>query len=265
MTVIDEFEEEVMKFLGCKYAIACNNGTAALHTAMLALNLEPSQKVITTPFSFIASSNCILYCGGTPIFADINPQTYLIDPYEVEKRLETHPEAVGVLCVHLFGKVCDMDKLLEITRKRNIWLVEDTSQAFGAEYKGRKAGTFGDIGTFSFYATKNLSTFEGGMISTNNDKLALKMRTLINHGQTSKYYHEHLGYNYRMPQICALIGLTQLKLHKKGIISELGSYGIENGHYPHLIYNQPLYNKLKIKGNCPNAEKLAKKVRKNYS
>ena len=221
LTVIDDFEQEFRAFTQAKHAIACSSGTSALHTALLALGIEPGDKVITSPFSFIASANCILYCQGTPIFADINPKTYCIDPSEVETILTNDPAIRAIICVHLFGNVCDLDALTDLASKFQVPLVEDCAQALGATYNGQHVGTFGRFGTFSFYATKNLSTFEGGMLTTNDADLARTARILINHGQTSRYRHSYLGYNYRMPQICALLGLTTLKLHKTAILAEL--------------------------------------------
>lgn len=270
-TVITDFEEEFKRFTGARHAIACCNGTAALHTALIAIGIKHGDKVITSPFSFIATANSILYCDATPVFADIDPKTYCIDPAKVEEKMEWTPTVKAVKAVkavlvpHIFGNVCDIDSLKQICKRWNILLVEDCAQALGATYKGKHVGNFGSFGTFSFYASKNLWTFEGGMLITNNSHLAQKARMIINHGQSEKYKHEILGYNYRMPQICALIGLTTLKLHKKAILVELGSYGIEQGHYPEVIYNQPLYKKLGITGDCPNAEAAAaaaKKVRK---
>lgn len=260
---IMQFEEEIKNFTGAKYAIACCNGTAALHTALRAVGVTNGDKVITTPFSFIASANSILYCGATPIFVDIDPKTYCLDANLVEETLREN-DVDTILCVHLFGNCCDMSTFVSIAKRYDVHLVEDCAQAFGAKYDDIHVGNFGDVGTFSFYATKNLSTFEGGMVITNSDELAKKARMIINQGQSIKYRHDILGYNYRMPQICALIGLTQLKLHKKGILAELGSYGIKQGHYPYVIYDQPLYKKLGIKGNCQNAEKVAMEARKYW-
>lgn len=264
MTVTEEFEAEFKRFTGAKHAVALNNGTAALHTALMAIGIKRGDKVITSPFSFIASANCILYCGATPIFPDINPKTYCIDPGEVEKKLEAEPEVKAVICVHLFGNVCDLDALTSICDKHGIALIEDCAQAFGATYKGRHVGTFGKFGTFSFYATKNLWTFEGGMLITGSEQLADLARMIRNHGQSSKYNHQILGFNYRMPEICALVGLTNLKLHKQAIIAELGSQGIKQGHYPQVIYHQPLYKQLGISGCCPNAERAAEEARKHF-
>lgn len=261
--MIEEFEEEFKRFTGVKHAIACCNGTAALHTALIALGIKRNDVVITTPFSFISSSNCILYCGATPVFADINPKTYCIASDEVKKQLERHYKAVkAVICVHLFGNVCEMDSLMYLCGKHNVALVEDCAQALGARYKGRHVGNFGQFGTFSFYVSKNLWTFEGGMLITNDDGLAKKARMIINHGRSSKHVFEILGYNYRITPMSALLGLTALKRHKKAILTELGSYGIKQGYYPYVIYDQPLYKKLGIGGNCPNAKKIAEKVRR---
>jgi len=265
MTVIDEFEELVEEFLNTPHAIAVCNGTAGLHTAVSILGVGKDDVVITTPFSFIASANCILFNGATPVFADIDSKTLCIDPKEIEKRIKdcrlVGKEPKAIIVVHLFGKACDMDAIMKIARKYGIPVIEDCAQAFGVKYKGRYVGTIGDIGVFSFYATKNLWTFEGGMVVTHWNTFAGWARAFIDHGQVNKYEHTILGHNYRMPQICALIGLTQLKLHKTGIIAELGTYGVKTGHYPDVIYNQPLYKRLGIKGNCPIAEKAAKEAR----
>lgn len=266
MTVIDEFEELFAKFLGVKYAIACNNGTAALHAAVTALGVKQGDKVITTPFTFVSTANCILFNGGIPVFVDIIYKTLCIDPDEIEKALKKDPSIKGIIIVHLFGKTCSITRIAKICQKYDVFLIEDCAQSLGAKYQHspftkQYAGTVGDIGVFSFYASKNLSTFEGGMVVTNSGVLAEFIRMFINHGDRGKYEHVILGHNYRMPQICALIGLTQLKLHKIGMLAELGSYGIKTGHYPIVVYNQPLYKKLGIKGNCPIAEKAAKEAR----
>lgn len=262
MNITHEFEDEFKKFTRTKHAIACCNGTAALHTSLLCLNVGLGDKVITSPFSFVASSNCILYCGGQPIFADIKLNDYCIDPKQVRQKLAENPDVKGIICVHLFGNVCDLDALRDICDTHDLWLVEDCAQALGAKYKGQHVGNIGEFGIFSTYTSKNLWTFEGGILITKNVELAEKARMIINHGRVDKHTHKILGYNYRMPEICALLGLRMLQLHKKAILSELGSYGPAEGYYPYVIYNQPLYQKLGITGNCPNAEKIAEKVRK---
>lgn len=263
MTLITEFEREFCEFTGAKHAIAVCNGTASLHTALLTLGITTGTKVVTTPFSFIASSNAILYCGATPVFADINPKTYCIDPKRVREAIEANSNVKAILCVHLFGKPCELDQLQTIAHINNLRLIEDCAQAFGATYMGKHVGTYGDFGCFSFYTSKNLWTFEGGMLTTNNPMHAQIARQLINHGRDGKHRHVVLGYNYRMPEPCALMGLRMLQRHQKGMLAELGSYGPDEGYYPYVIYDQPLYRRLGIKGNCPNAEKVAKYVRTN--
>lgn len=276
MDEIKEFEEEFQKFTGARYAIACSSGTTALISACMAIGLKEGQKVITTPFTFIASSTCILHQKAIPVFADIYSQPcscYNIDPENIEKLVKSESNIVGILPVHLFGQACHMDKIMKIAKDNNLWVIEDCAQAFGRKYNtmvlnspyaDNHVGTIGDIGCFSFYATKNLNCFEGGMITTDNDKLDRKLRMIINHGSNTRYIHEELGYNFRMSRICALIGCTQLRLHSQGAISELGSYGIKNGHYPYVLYEQPLFKKLGITGNCPNAEYAAAEARRYF-
>ena len=252
--IIAEFEEEFKKFTGAKYAVACSSGTSALHTALLALGIGKGDKVITTPFTFISTANAILYCGAEPVFVDIDPETYCLDPFLVEEKISSKVKAV--LPVHLFGKTCDIEELKFVCNENKIGLVEDCAQAFGIP----KVGTHGDLGCFSFYKSKNLWTFEGGMITCKTAELDKKCRMIINHGLNADGQHEILGFNYRMNELSALIGLTMLQRHKTAILSEVGSYGVEQGYYPYVIYHQPLYKKLGIKGSCPNAEKIAAKV-----
>lgn len=206
--VTRRFEEEFGRYIGVKHAIATSNGTAALHAALRALDIKEGDEVITTPFSFISSSNSILYVGAKPVFADIDPKTYNIDPEKVIERIGSRTKAL--LIVHLYGQPCEMKVLREIASDYKLYLIEDASQAHGAEYKGKKVGGFGDIATFSFYATKNMTTGEGGMVLTNDDVLARKIRLFINHGQDRKYNHVILGYNYRITDIQAAVGIVQL-------------------------------------------------------
>jgi perosamine synthetase len=203
------FEKEFAEYIRVEHAIAVTNGTVALDVALKALKIGPGDEVITSAFSFIASSNCILFQNAKPIFADINPKTFNIDPSDVAEKITAKTKAL--IPVHLFGQPANMDTLIEIAQDNGIALVEDAAQAHGAEYKGRKTGSMGDAGCFSFYATKNITVGEGGMITTNDPKLANKVRLLINHGQSRKYHHETLGYNYRMTELCAAIGSVQLK------------------------------------------------------
>lgn len=196
MTVIEEFEKEFCRFTGAKYAVAVCNGTSALHVALMALGVCKGDGVITTPFTHISTVNAILYCGAHPLFADINRENFCIDPQQVAKVLHDNSDVKAILCVHLFGNVCNLASLRVRADHYGVKLVEDCAQAFGRTYtvRGKKTttvsvGRMGDIGTFSFYASKNLWTFEGGMLVTDNDELAKKARLLRSHGQESKYYH----------------------------------------------------------------------------
>lgn len=210
-SVVSEFEKEFASYLGIENCIATTSGTTALEVALRALGIGKGDTVITTPFSFIASTNSIIYTGATPVFADIDEKTFLIDPEEIEKAVKAHPEAKALLIVHLFGLSCDMDAIMEIVRKHHLLLIEDCAQAHGAEWKGQKVGTFGDAGCFSFYPTKNMTTSEGGAVVTNDPETARKCRLLINHGMEIRYHHDEIGYNYRMTNICGAIGRCQLR------------------------------------------------------
>ena len=203
------FEKEYAKYVCVKHAVAVTNGTVALDVALKSLKIGPGDEVITSAFSFVASSNCILFQNAKPVFADIDPKTFNIDPSDVAEKITAKTKAV--IPVHMFGQPAKMDALKEITEDKKIFLVEDAAQAHGAEYKGKKVGSIGTVGCFSFYATKNMTTGEGGIITTSDSKLADRARLLINHGQSQKYLHERLGYNYRITDICAAIGLVQLK------------------------------------------------------
>jgi perosamine synthetase len=203
------FEKKYAEYIGVEHAVAVTNGTIALDVSLKALKLGPGDEVITSAFSFISSGNCILFQNAKPVFADINPRTFNIDPSDVAKKITAKTKAL--IPIHMFGQPAEMDTLKEIAEDHGLALVEDAAQAHGAKYKGQKAGSIGDMGCFSFYATKNMTAGEGGMITTNNKKLADTARLLINHGQSRKYHHDTLGYNYRMTEICAAIGSVQLK------------------------------------------------------
>jgi perosamine synthetase len=205
---VEEFEALFASYIGTKYAIATNSGTAALHIALLASGIGHGDEVIATPFSFIATANAILFCGAKPVFVDINKDTFCIDPGSVRAKITSKTEAV--LPVHLYGQPCDMKEIVKICREHNLILIEDACQAHGAEYQGKKVGSFG-IGCFSFYPTKNMTTGEGGMIVTDDSRIAERARMIRNHGQKEKYAHQVLGYNYRMTDIAAAIGICQLR------------------------------------------------------
>jgi len=206
---VRSFEEAFANYIGVKHAVAVTNGTIALDTTLKALKIGPGDEVIVPAFSFIATGNCVLFQRAKPVFADIDQRNFNIDPSDVNEKITAKTKAI--IAVHMFGQPAKMEELKEIAQDHELFLVEDAAQAHGAEYKGRKAGGLGEVGCFSFYATKNMTTGEGGIIMTNNDELARKARLLRNHGQTEKYHHTILGYNYRMTELSAAIGLVQLK------------------------------------------------------
>ncbi len=259
--VREMFENYVKDTFNLKDCIAVNNGTSSLIALLWSMDLQPGDEVITTPFTFIATSNAILIAGGTPIFVDIDPKTLLIDPTKIEKAIT--PRTKAIIPVHLFGTTCDMRKIKAIAKKHKLIIIEDTAQAFGAiNSEGKPAGMDSDAGSFSFYKTKNISTFEGGMICVpHQSKLdSEKIRSICNQGQLGKYNHEYLGFNFRLAEPLCLMALEQMKLHMKGICAELGLRGPQQGHYPKVVYDQPAYKKRGIKGNCPIAEKKAHEI-----
>lgn len=202
-----QFEQRFAQLCGVKHAIATSSGTTALHVALLANGIGPGDQVITTPFTFIASVNSILFTGAMPVFADINPDTFNIDPAAVERAISPHTKAI--LPVHLYGYVCDMEALQAIADRHGLKIIEDACQAVGATFNSKPAGSFG-TGAFSLYATKNVMSGEGGMITTNDDAIDDVCRMIRNHGMKRRYYHDMLGYNFRMTDLCAAIGLVQL-------------------------------------------------------
>ena len=206
---VQEFEEKFALYIGTKYAIATSSGTTALHIALLAAGIGLNDEVITSPFTFIASANSILYTGAKPVFVDIDEKTYNLDPEKIEKAITKKTRAI--MPVHLYGAPCNMTKIMALARKHKLVVIEDACQAHGAKWLRRKVGSFGDAGTFSFYPTKNITTGEGGMITTNSKEIYEKALLLRAHGSKIKYYHEILGYNFRMTDIGAAIGLEQLK------------------------------------------------------
>lgn len=208
---INEFESAFAKRFGCKYAIACCNGTVTLHLALLALGIKDGDEVIVPSFTYIATANAVRYCGAVPVFADCLPDTWNIDPVDIERKIT--PKTKCIIPVHLYGNPCDMDAISDIAERHGLYIVEDAAECHGATFNGKTAGTIGDIGTFSFFGNKIITTGEGGMIVTDNDKLALKMRTLKGQGMdpNRRYWFTQIGYNYRMTNIEAAIGLAQLE------------------------------------------------------
>ncbi len=204
---VAEFEESFAAFIGVRHAIATSNGTTALHTALLAHGVGPGDEVITTPFTFMASINAILYCGARPVLVDIDA-SFNLNPALIKAAITERTKAI--MPVHLYGQSAHMADIGKIAQEHDLVVIEDACQAHGAEFDGRKAGAFG-TGCFSFYATKNMTTGEGGMITTNDDQVAQHARQLISHGMKTRYYHQILGYNYRMTDMAAAVGIEQLK------------------------------------------------------
>jgi perosamine synthetase len=203
------FEREFAAYCEVGHAIACSSGTSALHTALLSLGIGPGDEVVVPAFTFFATASSVAMTGARPVFADVNEETYTLDPDSVE--LSLGPATKAVIGVHLFGMPCDMVNLSRICQDHNLFFIEDAAQAHGARYRGSRVGSLGTLGCFSFYATKNMTTGEGGMITTGDPSFAARCRMIINHGQEEKYYHTVLGYNYRMTDIAAAIGRVQLR------------------------------------------------------
>jgi len=209
---VTKFEKEVAKFCGAKYAIGVNSGTDALFLSLKAIGIRPGDEVITTSFTFVATAEVIANLGAKPVFIDINPRTFNIDPSKIERKIAKRTKAI--IPVHLFGQMADMDEIISIAKKHKLKVVEDAAQAFGASYEGKKAGSIGDVGCFSFYPSKNLGAFgDGGMVITNNKRLAEKTRLLRNHGSSSKdkYKNLTLGTNSRLDTLQAAILRIKLK------------------------------------------------------
>lgn len=302
-----EFENKFAKWVGAKYGIGTNSGTSALHVALLSCGIGNDDEVITSPFTFIASGNSIVYTGAKPVFADIDLKTYNIDPNKIEDLITDKTKVI--LPVHLYGQSAEMDKIKKIANDYDLRIIEDAAQAHGATFNNKNVGSLGDMACFSFYPTKNMTTSEGGMITTNDEELKEKANIFRAHGASVRYHHDEIGYNFRMTDIAAAIGLAQLKkidnfnekrienarylseylkdvkgittpfskennkhvYHQYTILIKEGSRdkwveflnekGIGTGiHYPIPLYNQPIYKKLNIGGNCPIAEKAAKNV-----
>ncbi|MCS7000660.1 MAG: DegT/DnrJ/EryC1/StrS family aminotransferase [Bacteroidota bacterium] len=223
---VDAFEQQFAAFVGARHAISVCNGTVALHVALAALGIRPGDEVIVPTFTYIAPVNAIVYCGATPIFVDSDPYTWQLDPADVSRRIS--PRTKAIVAVHLYGHPADVGALRLLAQEHGLFLIEDCAEAFGAYYEGKHVGTFGDVATFSFYGNKTITTGEGGMVVTDDDMLAERIRRLKGQGLAPyrEYWHDIIGYNYRMTNIAAAIGLAQLEqaeyfLHRKRAIAEL--------------------------------------------
>lgn len=242
-----EFEKKISNYVKSKFACAVSNGTAGLHLAVKSTGLEENDEVITSPFSFISSSNSLMFEKVKPVFVDIEESTFNMDPENIEKAITKKTKAI--LVVHIFGQTADMDPILRIAKKYKLRIIEDACESLGATYKGKMAGTFGDVGTYAFYPNKQMTTGEGGIIVTDNKKINELCKSLRNQGRNNQgdwLVHERLGYNYRMDEMSAALGISQLKklewmINEKRIIANLyGKYfeGTKNILLPKIGENR---------------------------
>lgn len=207
---MEEFEEAFSQYTGARYCITSSSGTSALHLALLACGVGPGDEVIVPAMSFIASAWPITYVGATPIFAEVEWNSACIDPEKIEPLIT--PRTKAIVLVHLYGRVAAIDAIIDVAKKHNLLLIEDCCQAHGARFRGKHVGTFGHVGCFSFYPGKNLGTCgEGGAVITNDAEIASRCRRIRDHGQTRRYYHYQLGYNYRLPTLMAAVLCTKLR------------------------------------------------------
>ncbi|PKM75457.1 MAG: aminotransferase DegT [Firmicutes bacterium HGW-Firmicutes-17] len=230
---VQRFENGFSDFTQNKFGIAVMNGTVALHLALLALGIEEGDEVILPDLTFAATINAVLYVGAKPVIVDVGVDDWCISPDAIEKAITTKTKAI--IPVHLYGQVCDMDVIMEIAKEYNLKVIEDCAEAHGAEFNGQKVGSFGDIGCFSFFANKIITTGEGGMCVTNSESLAEELRVLRDHGmsKTKRYWHEKVGYNYRLTNLQAAIGCAQLEnissiLEKRDEIEKLYIDGLKD-------------------------------------
>ena len=204
---VERLEERFAALVGVRHAVATSSGTTALHLALLAHGIGPGDEVITSPLSFVATANSILYVGAVPVFADVHLDTFNLDPRSVEQLIG--PRTRAIMPVHLYGQPCDMAALSALASEHGLILIEDSAQAVGASYRGRPVGSFG-TGVFSLYATKNITSAEGGIITTDDEELASQVRRLRNHGMSQRYQYSGLGYNHRLTDLHAAIALSQM-------------------------------------------------------
>ena len=208
---INRFEDNFKSFIGTKFGLTTSNGTTALHLALSAMGIKEGDEVIVPDLTFISPVNAVLYNHATPVLCDIDPENWCIDAEKIEKLITEKTKAIIV--VHLYGNSANMDRLMEIKEKYNLYLIEDTAESLGTEYKGKKLGSFGDAGCFSFYGNKTMTTGEGGFCTTNNEEIYRMMLLLRDHGMRpeNRYWHDYIGYNYRMTNLQAALGVAQLE------------------------------------------------------
>jgi len=266
---VEEFEKKFAEFIRVKHAIATTSGTTALHLALLSLGVGDGDEVIVPSFSFIATANSILFCNAKPVFCDVDLETFNIDVEKIESLITDKTRAI--MPVHLYGQPADMKPILEIAEEHDLYVIGDAAQAHGAEYDGGRVGSFGDVECFSFYPTKNMTTGEGGMITTNIEEIAERARSIRNHGREKTkwgYEHNRLGYNYRMTDIAAAIGLEQLKKlpkfnekrRKNAEYYNENLDGIDGIEIPYVLENvKHVYHQYTIK--CDDRESIINKLK----
>jgi perosamine synthetase len=246
---VGEFEQAFADFVGAEHAVAVSNGTAALHAAMFALDIQPGDEVIVTPMTFAASANCVLYQGGTPVFADVQPDTLLIDPEAVERKIT--PRTKAIVAVDYAGQPCDYDALRALADQHGLALVDDACHAIGGRYKGRSVGTLADLNTFSLHPVKHMTTGEGGVITTDDSDLAGRMRVFRNHGITTDhrqraeqggFFYEmvELGYNYRITDFQCALGISQLGKLRASVLKRQEIAAMYDAAFADIDYIQPL-------------------------
>ncbi|MCD6239851.1 MAG: DegT/DnrJ/EryC1/StrS family aminotransferase [Thermotogae bacterium] len=255
---VNNFEDAFADYIGTKYAIATTSGTTALDIALKALDIRSGDEVIVPDFTFISTANAVLFQNAKPVFVDIDEETFAIDPGDVIEKIS--PKTRAIIGVHLFGHPFDVEAIQEICEDHNLFLIEDCAQAHGAEYKGEKVGCFGTVSCFSFYATKNMTTGEGGMVLTNDREIERRLRLIINHGQEQKYLHTTLGYNYRMTNIQAAIGIAQLRK-----LEDFNEERIRNAEYLSGHLKAPLETPYRKKDVKHVYHQYVVKIKKDFS
>ena len=237
---VNNFENAFADYIGTSYAVTTTSGTTALDIALKAIRIKSGDEVIVPDFTFNATANAVLFQDAKPVFADVDEETFCMDYKDVLEKIS--PRTKAIIGVHLFGHPFELNAIQEICEDHDIFLIEDCAQAHGAEHKGQKIGSFGIIGCFSFYATKNMTTGEGGMVTTKDKEIEERLRLLINHGQSQKYSHTTLGYNYRMTNIQAAIGIAQLSK-----LDEFNERRMNNAEYLNKHLDVPLKTPYKEK------------------
>ena len=264
-TEVEALEAEIAAYSGCAYGVGVSSGSDALLVALMALDLRPGEEVITTPYTFFATAGAVARLGGRPVFVEIDPATFNLDPDRLEAAIT--PRSRAVIPIHLFGQMAEMDPIMEIARRNGLAVIEDAAQAIGAEYRSRRAGSFGDLTCFSFFPSKNLGgAGDGGMITTNDPKLAERIRLLRNHGAKPKYFHKEIGGNFRLDALQAAVLRVKLKYlddwtaarQRNAAIyrqlfqgAKLAGRSVEDGHHVVLPAEAPLrrhiYNQFVIR------------------